>query len=97
MTPNSGAQHTLAPERLLDFLIADLDLCFMLLNTDYKVSDSEEYHSALEKAYKELLAIRKLKVASPPEYSTNTTRVGLVFTRVGSAAGGDYNRVSVHV
>jgi hypothetical protein len=54
------APHTLAQETLLDFLIADLDVCFMMLNTDFKISDSKQYQSALENAYKELQMIRTL-------------------------------------
>jgi len=63
MTSESRAlheRHALAQKTLVDFLQADLDLCFTMLNTAQIASDPEHHRSALEKVRRGLCAVRRL-------------------------------------
>ncbi len=61
MTPESlKEKHSLAQKRLLDFLEADMDLCFTMLSTAHITSDPAHYRSALRHVSEGLLTIRKL-------------------------------------
>jgi hypothetical protein len=63
ITPKSKAlqvQRALTQKTLVDFLQADLDLCFTILDTAHLASELDHYHSALENAHRGLQVIRKL-------------------------------------
>ena len=63
MTPESRApneRHALDQKTLVDFLQADLDLCFTILNTAQLASEPEHHRSALEKVRRGLWEIRSL-------------------------------------
>jgi hypothetical protein len=53
-------QHTLAQKTLVDFLQADLDLCFTMLKTSEIASDPQHTLSALRHVIEGLLTIRRL-------------------------------------
>jgi hypothetical protein len=63
MNPHSAAlhrQHALAQKTLVDFLEADLDLCFTMLQTAVLASDPEHTRSAIQRVQLGLQAIRNL-------------------------------------
>jgi hypothetical protein len=61
MTPLSlKEKQAVAQKTLLDFLEADLDLCFTMLKTAELTSTPEHYHSALKHVGEGLLIIRRL-------------------------------------
>ena len=75
MIPESRAhneEQALTQKTLVDFLQADLDLCFTILNTAQMASDPDHYHSALENARGGLQVIRKLagKIEDPESWKT---------------------------
>jgi len=75
MTPESRAlneRHALSQKTLIDFLQADLDLCFTMLNTAHLASEPEHYHSALEKVRRGLWGIRSLgsRIEDPESWKT---------------------------
>jgi hypothetical protein len=75
MTPESRApneERALTQKMLVDFLQADLDLCFTMLNTARMASESDHYHSALENARGGLQVIRKLagRIEDPVSWKT---------------------------
>src|SRR5713101_7813696 len=77
MTPESRApdeQQTLTQKTLVDFLQADLDLCFTILNTARIASDPGHYHSALENVRGGLTVIRKLAGRIEDPESSKTVR-----------------------
>jgi hypothetical protein len=75
MTPKSRAaneEQALAQKTLIDFLQADLDLCFTMLKTARMASAPDHYHSALENARGGLQVIRKLagRIEDPESWKT---------------------------
>ena len=75
MTPESrplNDEQALTQKTLVDFLQADLDLCFTMLNTAQMASDPNHYHSALENARGGLQVIRKLagRIEDPESWKT---------------------------
>jgi hypothetical protein len=79
MTPESRAvneEQALTQKTLVDFLQADLDLCFTILKTAQIASDPDHYRSALESARGGLQVIRKLagKIVDPESWKAVNRR-----------------------
>ena len=75
MTPESSApnqERALTQKALVDFLNADLDLCFTILNTARMASCPGHQHSALENVRAGLQVIRKLagRIEDPESWKT---------------------------
>ena len=74
MIPTSRAlneQNALSQKPLLDFLQADLDLCFTMLRTAQIASDPEHTRSAVEKVRRGLQVIRTLagRIENPQSWT----------------------------
>ncbi len=79
MSPDSRAlkeQHALAQKTLVDFLQADLDLCFTMLRTAELASDPEHTRSAIERVRSGLQVIRNLsgRIENPQTWTTINSR-----------------------
>ena len=79
MIPDSRAlneQHALAQKTLVDFLQADLDLCFTMLKTAELASHAEHTRAALEKVRLGLQVIRTLsgRIENPQTWTTVNSR-----------------------
>src|SRR5260370_9817045 len=90
MIPESRAhneEQALTQKTLVDFLQADLDLCFTMLNTAQMASDPDHYHSALENARGGLQVIRKLagRIEDPESCKTVTVRAEELERAMGSS------------
>src|SRR6266852_7275874 len=89
MTPESRApneEQALTQKTLVDFLQADLDLCFTILKTAQMASDPGHYHSALENARGGLQVIRKLagRIEDPESWKTVNGRADELERALGS-------------
>src|SRR5258708_36775594 len=89
MTPESRAineDQALTQKTLVDFLQADLDLCFTILNTAHIASDPSHYRSALENARGGLQVIRKLagRIENPESWKTVNGRADELERTLGS-------------
>ena len=64
-------QHALAQKTLIDFLQADLDLCFTMLHTATIASDPAHTRSAIGRAREGLQVIRKLagRIENPQSWT----------------------------
>jgi hypothetical protein len=69
-------QHASTQEKLVDFLQADLELCFTMLHTSRLASDPVHRHSALEKVQQGLQVIRDLsgRIENPEWWKAVNTR-----------------------
>ena len=89
MTPEPrppNKEQALTQKALIDFLQADLDLCFTILNTAQIASDPSHYRSALENARGGLQVIRKLagKIEDPESWKTVNGRADELETALES-------------
>jgi hypothetical protein len=79
MIPDSRAldeQHALAQKTLVDFLQADLDLCFTMLKTAELASDPQHTRSAIGRVRSGLQVIRNLsgRIENPETWTALNSR-----------------------
>jgi hypothetical protein len=69
-------QQASTQKKLVDFLQADLELCFTMLNTARLASDPVHRHAALERVQQGLQVIRNLsgRIENPESWKTVNTR-----------------------
>ena len=81
-----SGQHAFAQTTLVDFLRADLDLCFTMLKTAELASDPQHTRAAIEKVRSGLQVIRNLsgRIENPQTWTAVNNRADELERALGS-------------